>query len=253
MISLSRLPTLLGVFILSIALLPTPTGAQDLPDSEVLVFSKTNGYRHEAIPDGIQMMRALGQKHGFRVEATEDSTAFRPDRLSDFDAVVFLNTSGDVLGPVGQDALRNFIRDGGGYLGIHAASTTEYDWSWYGGLVGAYFDDHPEIQEATVRIEAPSHPSTVMLSATWERRDEWYNFRSNPRDSVRVLLTLDETTYKGGTMGDDHPLAWCHVHNGGRAWYTAAGHTKASYKDPLYRQHVLGGLRWVLGASSAYQ
>lgn len=247
----SRVASALGLLLLGLVLLPAPVAAQDLADTSVLVFSKTNGYRHAAIPNGVRAFRTLANEHSFRVEATEDSTAFRPERLSTVDVVVFLNTSGDVLGPVGQDALRSFIRDGGGYVGVHAASDTEYDWPWYGRLVGAYFDGHPEIQEATVRVEAPSRPSTRMLPTEWIRRDEWYNFRSNPRDSVQVLLTLDETTYEGGTMDGDHPIAWRRKIDGGRAWYTAGGHTKASYRAPLFRQHLLGGLRWAAGESPA--
>ena len=183
--------------------------------------------------------------------ATEDSTAFRRDRLALFDVIVFLNTTGNVLGPRGQNALRAFIEDGGGFVGVHAASDTEYDWPWYGRLVGAYFDGHPEVQEATVRVERQSHPSTQMLPSKWQRRDEWYNFRSNPRDSVRVLLTLDESTYEGGTMGNDHPIAWCHSLKAGRAWYTAGGHTSEAYQDSLFRQHLLGGLQWAAGQKSS--
>lgn len=244
------LASVIGVLCLSVALLPAPAPAQALDDASVLVFTKTNGYRHAAIPDGIQALRTLGTEHGFAVAATEDSTAFRPERLSTVDVVVFLNTTGDVLGPAGQDALRRFVENGGGYVGVHAASDTEYDWSWYGRLVGAYFDGHPKVQDATVRVEAPPTLSTRMLPAEWVRRDEWYNFRSNPRDSVQVLLTLDESTYEGGTMGNDHPIAWRREIDGGRTWYTAGGHTQASYQDSLFRQHLLGGLRWAAGDAS---
>lgn len=251
MASTTRFALGLALLLLSTALCPPDVAAQDLTDTSVLVFSKTNGYRHAAIPDGIEAVRELGAEHGFRVAATEDSTAVRPDRLDAVDVVVFLNTSGDVLGPAGQDALRAFIQDGGGYVGVHAASDTEFDWPWYGRLVGAYFDGHPEIQDATVRMEAPDTPSTRMLPEAWTRRDEWYNFDANPRDSVQVLLTLDESTYEGGTMGDDHPIAWRHEFDGGRAWYTAGGHTKASYEASLFRRHLLGGLRWAAGQAEA--
>lgn len=247
--TLPRYTTGLALLFLSAALLVPPVSAQTDGETSVLVFSKTNGYRHEAIPDGIQMIKALGREHGFDVTTTEDSTVFRPDRLSAFDVVVFLNTSGNIVDPKGQKAFRRFIRNGGGYVGIHSASAGEYNWNWYGRLVGAFFDDHPKIQEATVRVEDPSHLSTRMLPNEWTRRDEWYNFRSNPRGSVQVLLTLDESTYQGGTMGADHPIAWYHEFNGGRSWYTALGHTKASYDSPRYRQHVLGGLRWAAGIS----
>lgn len=228
----------------------TPTLGQEPDTHSILVFSKTNGYRHASIPDGRTALRDLANKHGWQVTATEDSTVFRSDRLTSFDVVVFLNTSGNVLGPRGQGALRAFVEEGGGFVGVHAASDTEYDWPWYGRLIGAYFDGHPAVQEATVRVEART-PSTRMLPAAWTRRDEWYNFRSNPRDAVQVLLTLDESTYEGGTMGNDHPIAWRHSVGDGRAWYTAGGHTPASYRSRLFRQHLLGGLRWVADRADA--
>jgi type 1 glutamine amidotransferase len=245
----------LGVLLLIGMLWPSSAPAQDagaaqaLAGDSVLVFSKTNGYRHQSIPDGHEALRELGAEHGFSVEGTEDSTVFRPERLAAYDAVVFLNTSGDFLGPEGEAAFRNYIRGGGAYVGVHSASAGEYDWDWYGRLVGAFFDDHPEIQEATVRVENSTHVSTRMLPREWVRRDEWYNFRSNPRDGVDVLLTLDESTFEGGTMGRDHPIAWYHTFEGGRAWYTALGHTKASYEDPLFRKHLLGGLQWAVSGS----
>lgn len=225
---------------------PAPSESDD-PAFSVLVFSRTDGYRHASIPDGIETIRALGQEHNFAVTATEDSSFFRADRLADVDVVIFLNTTHDVLGPVGQQAFQTFIRDGGGFVGVHAASDTEYDWPWYGKLVGAYFEDHPAVQDATVHVEDRSHPSSTMLPETWTRRDEWYNFRSNPRAEVAVIATLDESTYDGGTMGDDHPIAWYHTFDGGRAWYTAGGHTKATYTEPLFRQHLLGGIQWAAG------
>lgn len=237
------------VLVLAILLVPAHSAAQDAREFSVLVFSKTNGYRHASIPAGIQALGELGREHGFRVQATEDSTVIRLGLLNAIDVVVFLNTTGDVLGPPGQRALREFVRGGGGFVGIHAATDTEYDWNWYGRLVGAYFAEHPPVQTATVHREDGTHPSTTMLPSEWSRRDEWYSFRSNPRDSVRVLLTLDESTYDGGTMGEDHPIAWYHRFDGGRAWYTAGGHTKESYRDPLFRKHLLGGLRWAAGTT----
>jgi len=231
-------------------LVPAEAPAQSGEDLSILVYSHTNGYRHEAIPDGIAALRALGETHGWAVEATEDSTVFRPDRLAEVDVVVFLNTSGNAVGPEGETALRAFVEDGGGYVGVHAAADTEYDWAWYGRLVGAYFEGHPRIQEATVRVEDGRHPSTRMLPAEWVRRDEWYNYRASPRGDVRVLLALDESTYEGGTMGGDHPIAWCHPVGEGRSWYTGGGHTPESYADEQFRAHLAGGIRWAAKASA---
>ena len=161
-----------------------------------------------------------------------------------------MNTTGNILDAEQQAALEQFIRQGGGFVGIHSATDTEYDWPWYGRLVGAYFASHPAIQTATVRVVNATHPSTKPLPATWTRQDEWYNFRAAPPATVHVLLTIDETSYSGGSMGAHHPLAWYHHYDGGRAWYTAMGHTTESYSEPLFLQHVLGGIRWAAGVTT---
>ncbi|WP_326687047.1 ThuA domain-containing protein [Streptomyces sp. NBC_01795] len=226
------------------------TGAPDAK-AKVLVFSKTAGFRHDSIPDGIAAIRQLGAENGFTVKATEDAAAFTPKKLAAYDAVVFLSTTGDVLNETQQKAFEGYIGDGGGYVGVHAAADTEYDWPWYGGLAGAYFDSHPAIQPATVKVEDHAHPATAHLGAAWERTDEWYNYRTNPREKARVLAGLDEGSYTGGNMGEDHPLAWCQNYEGGRAFYTGAGHTKESYTDDAFRKHLLGGIQYATGAVQA--
>jgi cytochrome c len=167
----------------------------------------------------------LGTEHGFAVDSTEDAGQ--------------------------KPAFERYIRSGGGFVGIHSASDTEYQWPWYGSLVGAYFASHPAIQRARILIENPNHPSTKGLPAVWERTDEWYNFRSNPRGAAHVLATLDESTYSGGAMGADHPIAWCQEIDGGRSWYTAMGHTAESYAEPLFRLHLLGGIESAAGFASS--
>ncbi len=208
----------------------------------VLVLSKTTGFRHDSIPNGISAINELAQQNNFDVDATEDASTFTDSNLARYRTVVFLNTTGDVLDNDQQLAFQRYMRHGGGFVGVHSATDTEYDWAWYGGLVGAYFQGHPAIQPARIRIEDGAHPSTSTLPVEWNRTDEWYNFRSNPRGRVKTLATLDETTYSGGTMGADHPISWCQHYDGGRAWYTAGGHTKESYAEPLFRQHLLGGI-----------
>jgi type 1 glutamine amidotransferase len=221
--------------------------AKPRPSARVLVFSKTAGFRHDSIPAGIAAIRSLGRANGFSVTATEDAKAFNPKRLGRFDVVVFLNTTGDVLAPRQQAAFKSFIRHGGGWVGVHSAADTEYDWPFYGRLLGAYFQSHPAIQQGTIDVTDRSHPATKHLPARWTRTDEWYSFRSNPRGSVHVLATLDESTYSGGTMGADHPIAWCHPFKGGRAFYTAGGHTIDSYSEPDFRRHLVGGILWAAG------
>jgi len=181
---------------------------------KVLVFSKTAGFRHDSIPAAVAAVRELGARNDFAVEATEDAAAFDGARLRGYRAVVFLLTTGDVLDARQQAAFERYIRAGGGYVGVHSASDTEYEWAWYGGLVGAYFQNHPAVQTATVRVEDRRHPSTETLPDPWVRRDEWYNVRPNPRGKVRVLARLDESTYTGGKLGDQ-PVAWWHEYDGG--------------------------------------
>jgi type 1 glutamine amidotransferase len=220
------------------------------PPFEILVFSKTAVFRHSSIPNGIAALQQLGVENNFQVVATEDATLFNDASLAQFRVVVFLMTTGDVLDGTQQAAFERFIRAGNGFVGVHSASDTEYTWPWYGGLVGAYFSNHPAIQKATVRSENATHPSTRFLDGPWVRTDEWYNFQNNPRANVQVLAVLDETTYTGGTMGD-HPIAWCHDYDGGRAWYTAGGHTSASYAEPSFREHLLGGIQYAAQAFAA--
>jgi cytochrome c len=228
-----------------------PTAAAESADPRftVLVFSKTTGFRHDSIPQGIAAIDALGAEHGFAVDSTEDAARFSDAVLARYKVVVFLNTTGDILSVGEKAAFERYVRSGGGFVGIHSASDTEYGWPWYGRLVGSWFASHPQIQRATVHIANPDHPSMKGLPPLWERIDEWYNFRSNPRGAVQVLATLDEATYSGGAMGADHPIAWCQEMDGGHSWYTAMGHTKESYAEPLFRLHLLSGIESAAGVS----
>jgi len=219
----------------------------------VLVFSRTTGFRHDSIGVGVQLVSTLGQQNGFAVDATEDPAQFSDQNLARYDVVVFMSTTGDVLNTAQEQSFERFIRAGGGWVGVHSASDTEYGWGFYGQLLGgnAYFLVHPEIQTAQVDVEIASHPSTAHLPARFPFQDELYNFRQNPRASVSVLMTLDESSYapRDGAMGD-HPIAWFHEFEGGRAWYTALGHRIELYSDPLFTRHVLGGIRWAAGVAN---
>jgi type 1 glutamine amidotransferase len=218
------------------------------PAFAALGFSKTDGFRHDSIPAGIAAIQEQGRQLGFRVDAHEDAGAFTDENLSAYKAVVFLSTTGDVLNPAQEGAFERFIGAGGGFVGVHSAADTEYGWPFYGGLIGAYFSSHPEVQTATIQIEDQGHPSTSSLPREWVRRDEWYNFHRNPRGSVSVLATVDERTYSGGTMSPDHPIAWSQSFEGGRAWYTAGGHTVESFSEPLFASHIGRAILWAAGA-----
>ncbi|GAB5536640.1 MAG: ThuA domain-containing protein [Rubricoccaceae bacterium] len=240
--SMFRAPLLI---LTCIGLLPIAAAQEG---GQVLVFSKTAGFRHASIQSGITAVQALGTEHGFTVTATESSSAFTATGLAAYDAVVFLNTTGDILDESQQAAFEDYIEQGGGFVGIHAAADTEYDWPWYGGLVGAYFASHPPgTPSGTVTVVDRVHPATTHLPKRWDRTDEWYNYRTSPRGSVHVLATLDEQTFTGGTMGGDHPIAWCHAYEGGRSFYTGGGHTSASFSESLYLDHLWGGLAWAAG------
>ncbi len=224
-------------------------------DPKVLVFSKTDGFYHSSIPEGVKAIQLLGEQNGFEVDTTSDANRFREELLKEYSAVVFLNTTGDVLNHYQQADFERYIQAGGGFVGIHAATDTEYDWPWYGELVGAYFEDHPGIndphpgvQAATLIVEDNNHPSTSFLPEKWERKDEWYSFK-NFNASVNVLLSIDEETYQGGVKMGKHPMAWYHEYDGGRAFYTSGGHTRESYEEELFLRHLLEGIRYAIGGN----
>jgi cytochrome c len=203
-------------------------------------------------------VKQLGEENDFAVDRTEEAGDFTDENLAQYAAVMFLltsddeNTPEDVLNDAQKAAFERFVQNGGGFVGVHSASDTGYGWPWYEQLVGAYFADHPmgalQFQEAEIVVENPDHPSTAHLPDPWLRTDEWYNFRTNPRDrGVNVLLRLDTESYVGSTMEGDHPIAWSHENLGGRAWYTAGGHTEESYGEELFLQHLLGGILYAAG------
>jgi type 1 glutamine amidotransferase len=213
----------------------------------LLLFSKTGGFRHASIPDSIKAVQKLLSDR-YDIDATEDSAAFTEANLKRYAAVVFLSTTGDILNTDQKAAFQAYIHGGGGFAGVHAAADTEHKWPWYSQLVGAWFKTHPAPQEALVRVEDRTHRSTRMLPAEWKRFDEWYVYDENPRSRVKVLANLDDSTIKGANMGGDHPIAWYHDFEGGRAWYTGGGHTSESYSEELFLKHLEGGILWAAGA-----
>jgi len=215
----------------------------------ILIFSKTNGYRHESIETGQATLNAIAAKNNWQTELSEDSTAFNKENLSKFAAVIFLSTTGDVLGSQEEKAFENYINEGGAFLGIHAAADTEYDWPFYNQLVGAYFESHPNdpnVREATVVCKDKTHSCTSHLPEKWVRSDEWYNYKSI-QSNLKILLELDEASYEGGTNGDFHPIAWYHDQGKGRAIYTGGGHTSESFGEELFIQHLEGAMKYAIG------
>jgi len=242
-----------GFVSVALLLLTTATVAfSQRSPARLLVFSKTAGFRHASIEPGIAAVKKLGKEQGFSVDATEDASAFNDKNLKQYHAVVFLSTTGDVLDAKQQDAFERYIQAGGGWVGIHSATDTEYDWPWYGRLAGAYFTSHPldpNVRKATFRVLDKTHASTQGLPDKWEREDEFYNFKSISPD-IHVLVDIDETTYKGGTNGANHPMSWYHAFDGGRAFYTNMGHTDATFTEAPFLRHLLGGIRYAIGTGT---
>lgn len=216
--------------------------------SRILVFSRTLVFRHESIPHAAEVITGLATEDGHQTDHTEDPAVFTDAGLEPYRLVVWLSTSGEVLDDDQRRAFARWLADGGSYAGVHGATTGMYGWPEYERIAGAVFDGHPDVQTATVSVTGPAHPSTAGLPGSWVHTDEWYNFRRRPTADHTVLLTVDEATYTGGTMGAEHPIAWHGRYGRGRTWYTALGHSVEGYDDPLLRAHLLGGLRSVLGA-----
>ena len=233
--------------------------------NRALVFSKTAGFRHkDSIPLGNALLAQQFKAQGLEADITEDAAVFTAENLAKYRVVAFMSTTGDMMGDVlAKDASKEakdanvkvaetrraafqaWMENGGAFVGIHAASDTEYKWPWYGKMIGGYFAGHPKIQPATLRPVIKDHPSTKHLPDEWKRKDEWYSFRNLQPDNV-VLILLDEKTYEGGKNGDYHPIAWCKDVSKGRMFYTALGHTKESFSEPDFIKHLDGGVRWVL-------
>jgi len=207
------------------------------------MLTATAGFRHESISTARTIVGTLAASSGFVVSATEDLRELTAARLASTDVLMFALTSGELALDDGQKrAILEFVNGGGGFVGVHSASDTLYEWADYGRLVGAYFKEHPWTQEATVTVEGGSHPATRDLGASFRLFDEYYAFRDNPRSRVQVLLSLN--TASVGTTGD-YPLAWAQSFGQGRSFYTALGHFQSTWTDPRFQAHLLGAIRWV--------
>lgn len=236
-----------------------PVIPADLPRPAILVFSKTNAFRHEeSIPPGNAFFADLAKQRGWGYFQTENGAAFSPEVLAKFDAVVFNNVSGDVFTTAQQAAFKAFLENGGGYVGVHAAGDNSHkDWGWYmSDLIGATFTQHtmdPQFQQATVNVEDKAHPTTQGLPASWQRIEEWYSFDKSPRTTgAHVLITVDEKTYKPVGMFSkdlrmgDHPMVWSRCVGKGRFVYSAFGHRAESWAEPENRQLMVNSVGWAL-------
>ena len=251
----------LGVMVLLFVCSSSLAWAQN---AKVLIFSKTSKYHHNSIAAGITAIQKLGSENKFDVDTTTDVSKFTDANLKQYATIIFLsptsasNLTNDAKNIVFKDSLnkeafKKYINNGGGFLGIHAATDFGYEWAWYGKLVGAYFLGHPRknVQEAVLNVVDAKTPATKPLPSPWKRTDEYYSFKGMASD-LKVIMTLDESTLDFGTqnnlkMGDNHPIAWYHDFDGGRAFYTALGHTDQTFSEPLFLNHLRGALQYTMG------
>ncbi len=230
---------------IAVLMLLASCSSVEIEKGRILIFSETKGFRHSSIEVGKETLTKLCEEKGYKVDTTENSSIMTPENLEQYAAVVFLSTTGDIFNEEEQAAFEGYINNGGGLVGIHSATDTEYDWPWYGKLIGGYFESHPKQQEAIIQILDREHPATKHLSAEWVKFDEWYNYK-NLNPEVTVLANLDESSYEGGKNGENHPIAWYQEYDGGKMFYTGLGHTEKSFSNPDFLQHVWGGIEYVM-------
>jgi len=219
----------------------------------VLLFTKTNGWHHKAINQGVTAINQLAEQHHFGLEWHEDASRINDENLKKFDAIIFLLTTGDILNEEQQKAMERFIQSGKGFVGIHSAADTEYDWAWYKKLVGRNFKIHPAIQTARISVLQPEFPGLEFLPKSFLWTDEWYEFGEEHSQNLSYILSVDEKSFspkadwgkvKGQGMGAFHPIAWYQQFDGGRSFYTGLGHVGSSYQQPLLQAHLYGGIYW---------
>ncbi|MBK1878122.1 ThuA domain-containing protein [Pelagicoccus mobilis] len=227
---------------------------------KALLYTKTNGWHHDSVNAGVTAMEKLSKLHDFSLTWTEHTDRFFHDEsLKNFDVVIFLLTTGDVLNDEQQAAFERYIQNGGGYVGIHSAADTEYDWDWYTEMVGHMFHIHPAVQTAVLKVEDPNFPGMDRFAPKFIFTDEWYEFDAPRSDELIYLMSVDEKTYnpeanwgekRGHGMGDFHPVSWYRNYDGGRAFYTALGHLPSTYSDTDFMHHVYGGIYWAATGNS---
>jgi uncharacterized protein len=220
---------------------------------KVLLFSKTDGYHHESINEGVTAIKQLAVRHNFTVDWQENATVFNDKNLEKYQAVIFLNTTGNIMNAEQKAAFEKFIKSGKGYVGIHSASDTEYDWAWYTKMVGNTFKIHPQQQTAYLKVEDYNFPGMDRFPKRMLWTDEWYEFSQPAKATdLKFLLSVDEKSYdpnvkwgtnEGKPMGF-HPISWYHPYDGGRAFYTALGHIPLTFSDQTFLDHIYGGIYW---------
>lgn len=220
---------------------------------KALLVTTTRGWHHESLHSGVVALKEMGVKNYFDVVLWEDPNGFTDKFVAQFQVIIFLNTTGDIFDSAQQKVMERFIQSGKGYVGIHSASDTEYDWDWYNKLVGRMFKIHPVIQTAKLNVLDDKFPGLQGFANNKLWTDEWYEFGPEKINGLNYVLAVDESSYnpkvewgpkKGEGMGKLHPIAWYHEYDGGRAFYTALGHLPTNFSDPAFLNHLYGGIFW---------
>ena len=252
---------IIGLTILLTVLIPAIVlSAKKAP--RILIFTKMKGYVHKTLPGKLTNLKEVLLQHHFIVDDTDDASIFNDDSLKRYSAIIFLDCSGNLFDESQKTAFVNYMKSGGGWIGIHAAPIAEKEWDWYDKLIGTRFAGHPWVQEATLTLTDPKHPITKHLPASWKRSDEWY-FWTKPLEDVHVLINVSETRWHGegivetGTKAGPvpdinsekaivaaHPIAWCHDYAGGRAFYTSMGHFEDAMKEPEMQMLIVNAINW---------
>lgn len=220
---------------------------------KALLITATQGWHHESLHYGVVALKDLAQKQEFTLDVFQNPKSFTDENLKQYNVVIFLNTTGNVFDSAQQRVMERFVQSGKGFVGIHSASDTEYDWPWYTRLVGRMFRIHPPVQTARLQVKDESFPGLQAFAngALWT--DEWYDFGPEQSKGLQYILAVDESSYnpKAKTpsvettgMGAFHPVAWYQLFDGGRSFYTALGHLPANYSDAGFLQHLYAGIRW---------
>ncbi|MBK6976797.1 MAG: ThuA domain-containing protein [Cytophagaceae bacterium] len=220
---------------------------------KAFLFSRTAGWHHESIHEGVEAIRKLGERHFFDVDWQENPAFVTEKNLENYQVIIFLNTTGDVLNAEQQKAVEKFVQSGKGFVGIHSASDTEYDWEWYTKMIGMMFKIHPTNQTAYLNVVDDNFPGMERFPKRFLWTDEWYEFRDQLSPDLKFLVAVDEKSYnpvvkwgknEGKGMGVMHPISWYHPYDGGRAFYTALGHIPATFSDQTFLDHIYGGIYW---------
>ena len=221
----------------------------------VMLVVQTAGWQHESTFNAIPAMERLAKRHDFKLVLKQRAMPVTAEQLADVDALVMINTTGDVFSDDEQAAIEQFVRSGKGWVGVHAAADTEYDWKWYTDMVGHMFYIHPHVQTAMVDVHDTSFPGMTGWAKRRMWTDEYYEYLDGARKPhLNYLITVDEKTYTTDANwgpgkvakghGDFHPVSWYHEYDGGRAWYTNFGHVPATFEDPDFLHHLYGGIFW---------